>query len=260
MADHLKLFTVWIEEFDTHEIVLPARSPKEATTIAYHLRQAFGTAAFTPVTEFLPDPGKPKKPPQISHPERLITDLARLYRLMSDKRFQFLAADPGPDPRAFAEEFDILEGQIDHLRRAGFGRLNAALHGHDGLVAANRQPRQVLPAAHVTRHPANPPKPAPLLRSLQLTKIRAFARRIAHSVAHPFPADAPPILPGEENFLRIEWRKLQQERAHTLSLAPQRPTPPKQTEQTFFDRLSQRARSGPPPLVAREQDNGRERN
>lgn len=260
MADQLKLFTIWIEEFDTHEIVLPARTPKEATTIAYHLRQAFGTAGFTPVTEFLPDPGKPKAAPQISDPERLITDLARLYRLMADKRFQFLAADKGPNPRAFAEEFDILEHQIDHLRRGGFGKLNVALRGHDGLVAANKLPRQVLPAAHVTRRAANPPKPAPQLRSLQLSRIRAFARRIAHSVAHPFPADAPPILPGEEHFLRVEWRKLQQERAHTLSLAPQTPAPPKQTEQTFFDRLSQRARSGPPPLVSREQDNEREQN
>jgi hypothetical protein len=249
MADDLRLFSIWLEEFASHEIVLPARSEHEAKTIAIRLRQAFGLAAFTAIDDALPDLSRPPKRLELNNPERLITDLARLYRLLAEK---------GPDRRAFAEEFDILERQINHLRESGVGRLNTALRGHDGLVATRKLPPQIIPAGFVKRTPANPVGPASRLKSLQLAKVRNFARRIARSVMHPNPPDTPAILPGEENMLRHEWRKLQLERAHVRDVSDPLPTQQKKTEQTAFDRLSKNARQTPPPAPAREQNYGSE--
>ncbi|MFA5952717.1 MAG: hypothetical protein WC807_20855 [Hyphomicrobium sp.] len=250
MADDLRLFSVWLEEFASHEIVLPARTEHEARIIAIRLRQAFGIAAFTEIDEHVPDPTRSPRRPALDNPERLITDLARLYHLLAEK---------GPDRRAFADEFDILERQIEHLRAAGVGRFNTALRGHDTLVATRKLPRQVIPAGFVKRAPANPVGPASRLKKLQLAKVRDFARRIAHQVMHPNPPEAPPILPGEENMLRHEWRKLQLERAHVRDLSDPLPRHDKKTEQTAFDRLTRNARQTPPPAPAREQDHGPER-
>jgi len=251
MADDLKLFSVWLAEFASHEIVLPARTEHDAKTIAVRLRQAFGMAAFTEVDERLPDPSMPPKRPGLDDPERLMTDLARLYRLLAEK---------GPDRRTFAEEFDILESQINHLRAAGVGRLNTALRGHDALVATRKLPPQVIPAGFVSRTPANPLSPASRLKSQQVGKVRDFARRIAHSVMHPYPPNAPPILPGEESMLRHHWRSLKLEHAHARDISDPLPPIEKKTEQTAFDRLTKNARQTPPPAPAREQNNGPERN
>lgn len=249
MADNPKLFTVWLEEFDAHEIVLPGRTEREARTTAFYLRHFFGNAGFSRVP-CLPNPDAPKPRPEIADPERLLSSLARLYRLFTER---------DPDRCSFPEQCEILERQIDYLRVQGFGKHNTALRGHDSLVAFRKLPGQIIPAGCVKREPANPVERASHLKKLQLTKVRNFVSRIAYSVQHPEPPDAPPILPGEEDMLRRHWRKLQRECAHARDIGDPLSRQPKRSQQTAFDRLTKNARQFPPPPPAREQNNGQER-
>lgn len=244
----LFLHEVTLGEWGRFAIVLPARTPQDAVTIARMMYGIFHVAPFQEEEALLP-PGTPKSP-QLREPERLIGYLAELYHRMT------LA---GPDRRVFAREFDIVESQVDYLRQAGHGRFNPALRLHDRLVTARRQPHHIVEAGWLRRAPANPPEKATQLRARHVLKFRDLTTRAA--IAYAQQAGAPhahkPASPqaGQENVLHREWRALKNEHAHVNPSPDPRPSQAATTQITYFDRLARRARAPKAPAPTPEQDN-----
>jgi hypothetical protein len=108
-ATDLRLHEVTLGEWGRYAIVLPARSPQDAVTVASLLNAAFDLTPFYETEKTPAPPVAPHKEPILRDPERLVGHLSALYERM------LLA---GPDRRVFAREFDIVESQIDYLRLA----------------------------------------------------------------------------------------------------------------------------------------------
>jgi hypothetical protein len=236
----LTLREITLGEWGKYAIVLPARTDEDAVLTARLLFGFFNAGPFYETQPLPPPAGSARPAPQIRNPERVIGYLAKLY--------DALTFAGGPDRRVFAREFQILEDQIDHLRRDGYGKLNVNLRLHDTLVAVRRQPRQVIAAGWVRRLPANPPEAAQRLRDAQTRKA-----------ANLLSARPTPRTPEAAKALRTQWQQLKTERAHAQPLAaPPPPRPEPKTQRTYFDRLAERAREKPAPLPSREQNNGPE--
>lgn len=242
MTQRLTPHEVTLGEWGTHAVILPARSFNDAVSIAVLLYGHFDKAPFHETQKLPPPPAENTAPPRLHDPERLIDYLAVLYNRLTD--------EAGPRRAAYQSELGILEAQIEHLQREGYGRLSVNLRLHDALVASRRQPDQIIAAGAVRRDPANPPDNAARLRATQTRKFGQFASA---------PANGPAAKAAPAPELRAQWQKLKHERGHALAdphAIP--PAPERKTERTYFDRLAERARTRPAPLLSQEQDNGPE--
>lgn len=153
----------------THEILMPARSEHEATSIAELMFVAVGAGAFTPSS--LDTPFEDKFTAIQRGHDALLGNLFHLYDLLYQS---------GPDRRAFATEFGTIDAQVRYLLARKPDAANPqALKRYKAQATIRALPGPIREASTLQRMAANPFEPSSKLRARALAAARALTKSIA---------------------------------------------------------------------------------